>query len=64
MNALLVGYDLIGFIDGTKTYPASSHSEYNYRMRQDQLILHAIISTSGHRAWKCPDIQASLGYSY
>ena len=45
MNALLVGYDLIGFIDGTKTCPASSHSEYNYWMRQDQLILHAIISS-------------------
>ena len=45
LNALLVGYDLIGFVDGTTTYPATNHQNYRYWMRQDQLILHAIISS-------------------
>lgn len=44
-NALLVGYDLLGFIDGTKTYPATNHADYAYWTRQDQLLLHAIISS-------------------
>jgi len=45
INALLVGYDLVGFVDGTKMCPAAAHSDYNYWTRQDQLILHAIISS-------------------
>ena len=45
MNALLVGYDLIGFVDGTNTCPSPSHRDHKYWCRQDQLILHAIIST-------------------
>ena len=45
MNALLVGYDLIGFVDGTNRCPSPSHRDYNYWPYQDQLILHAIISS-------------------
>ncbi|KAJ1379217.1 hypothetical protein SESBI_47095 [Sesbania bispinosa] len=45
LNALLIGYDLIGFVDGTNTCPSPSHQNYNYWRRQDQLILHAIISS-------------------
>ena len=45
MNALLVGYDLIDFINGTITCPATSYSDFNYWRRQAQLTLHAIISS-------------------
>jgi hypothetical protein len=45
INALLVGYDLVGFVDDTKMCPPAAHSDYNYWTRQDQLILHAIISS-------------------
>ena len=45
LNALLVGYDLIGFVDGTTTCLAANHQDYRYRRRQDQLILYAIISS-------------------
>lgn len=45
LNALLVGYDLIGFVDGTNTCPSPTHPDYLYWRRQDQLILHAIISS-------------------
>lgn len=45
MNALLVGYDLIGFVDGTNTCPSPSYCDYSYWRSQDQLILHAIISS-------------------
>ncbi|KAJ1414185.1 gag-polypeptide of LTR copia-type [Sesbania bispinosa] len=44
-NALLIGYDIVGFVDGTNTCPAPNHQDYNYWCRQDQLILHAIISS-------------------
>lgn len=44
-NALLVGYDLIGYVDGTKLCPPTSHAQFNRWKRQDQLILHAIISS-------------------
>jgi len=44
-NALLIGYDLFGFVDGTKPSPAANHADYNYWMRQDKLILHAILSS-------------------
>ncbi|GAU47811.1 hypothetical protein TSUD_404160 [Trifolium subterraneum] len=43
MNALFIGYDLSGFIDGTKPCPAATDPNFNYWTRQDQLILHAII---------------------
>ena len=45
MNALIVGYDLLGFVDGSTTCPSPSHDDYNYWRRQDQLLLHAIISS-------------------
>ncbi|KAJ1443875.1 gag-polypeptide of LTR copia-type [Sesbania bispinosa] len=45
LDALLIGYDLVGFVDGTNTCPTPNHQDYNYRCRQDQLILHAIISS-------------------
>ncbi|PNX80561.1 hypothetical protein L195_g036565 [Trifolium pratense] len=44
-NALLVGYDLIGYVDGTNTSPATTDATYTRWKRQDQLILHAIISS-------------------
>lgn len=45
MNALFIGYDLTGFINGTKLCPAETDADYNYWTRQDQLILHAIITS-------------------
>ncbi|CAA0838968.1 Unknown protein [Striga hermonthica] len=45
INALLVGYDLIGFVNGTKPCPATTADTYTAWCRQDQLILHAIISS-------------------
>ena len=44
MTTLLVGYDLIGFVDGTNTCPAPSHHDFSYWKCQDQLILYVIIS--------------------
>ncbi|CAA0833068.1 Unknown protein [Striga hermonthica] len=44
INALLVGYDLIGFVNGTKPCLATTADTYTTWCRQDQLILHAIIS--------------------
>jgi len=29
-NALLIDYDLFGFVDGTKPSPAADHVDYNY----------------------------------
>jgi hypothetical protein len=43
MNALFIGYDLSGFIDGTKPCPVETDPNFSYWRRQDQLILHAII---------------------
>lgn len=48
MNALFIGYDLLGFIDGTKKCPAADHADFTYWTRQDQLILLAIISYVDH----------------
>lgn len=48
MNALFIGYDLTGFINGTKLCPAKTDPDYNYWTRQDQLILHAIITSVDH----------------
>nr|KYP46384.1 Retrovirus-related Pol polyprotein from transposon TNT 1-94 [Cajanus cajan] len=45
LNALLVGYDLIGLVDGQLTCPAPNHRDFIYWRRQDQLTLHAIISS-------------------
>lgn len=44
-NALLIGYDLLSFVDGTKLCSAKTHGDYEYWTRQDQLILHAILSS-------------------
>ena len=44
-TSLLIGYDLFGFVDGTKPSPATTHADYNYWVRQDKLILHAILSS-------------------
>jgi len=44
-NALLIGYDLFGFVDGKKPSPAANHEDNNYWMRQDKLfsLCHLII---------------------
>ncbi|MCH99946.1 hypothetical protein A2U01_0020961, partial [Trifolium medium] len=51
-RALLTGYDLLGYVDGTKLCPsqtlpnaATTNPAYTHWIRQDQLILHAIISS-------------------
>jgi hypothetical protein len=51
-RALLTGYDLFGYVDGTKPCPSETRSNaattnpaYTHWIRQDQLILHAIISS-------------------
>jgi hypothetical protein len=44
-NALLIGYDLFGFFDGTKPSPDVNHVDYNYWMSQDKLVLYAISSS-------------------
>lgn len=44
-NALLVGYDLIGYVDGTTPTPATTNTAYTRWKIQDQLILHAIMSS-------------------
>jgi hypothetical protein len=51
--ALLTGYNLIGYIDGTTTCPAkiigedptNINPEFTTWTRQDQLIIHAIVSS-------------------
>ena len=50
-RALLTGYDLFGYVDGIKSCPsktlqneATINPDYTHWIRQDQLILHAIIS--------------------
>lgn len=45
MNAFFIGYDLTDFIDGTKVCPVKTDPDFNYWIRQDQLILHAIITS-------------------
>lgn len=45
-NSLMVRYDLLGFVDGTKNGPTETHTDYTYWKRQDQLILLAIINSS------------------
>lgn len=45
MNALFIGYDLTDFIDGTKVCSVKTDPNFNYWIRQDQLILHAIITS-------------------
>ncbi|KAM1725245.1 hypothetical protein ACFX12_016174 [Malus domestica] len=43
-NALLLGYDLLGYIDGSKPcLAASSAVSYTFWIRQDQLILKGIV---------------------
>ncbi|KAJ1406402.1 gag-polypeptide of LTR copia-type [Sesbania bispinosa] len=52
-NALLVGYGLKGYVDGSKPCPAkycddaciTINPNYECWVRQDQLIVHAIISS-------------------
>ncbi|KAK9280505.1 hypothetical protein L1049_014197 [Liquidambar formosana] len=49
-NALLFGYNLMGYIDGSQSCPPklgmSNHNSafYTFWMRQDQLLLHAILA--------------------
>ena len=51
--ALLTGYDLIGYIDGTKPCPSKQletntttvNPAFTHWVRQDQLILHGIVSS-------------------
>ncbi|CAJ2644383.1 unnamed protein product [Trifolium pratense] len=53
--ALLTGFDLVGYIDGTTICPAKNlvaadttttpNPAYNHWVRQDQLILHGIVSS-------------------
>ncbi|CAJ2637895.1 unnamed protein product [Trifolium pratense] len=45
MNALFIGYDLTGYIDGTTKCPPKTDPNFNFWTRQDQLILHAIITS-------------------
>ena len=45
MTALLIGYDLFRFVDGSSACPSPTHRNYNNWRRQDQLILHAIITS-------------------
>lgn len=45
MNALFIGYDLTGFIDGTTKCPVKTDPNFSYWTRQDQLILHAILTS-------------------
>ncbi|GAU26108.1 hypothetical protein TSUD_225710 [Trifolium subterraneum] len=45
MNALFIGYDLTGYIDGTTKCPPETDPNFNFWTRQDQLILHAIITS-------------------
>jgi len=44
-NALLIGYDLFGFVDGPKPSLDANHANYNYWMSQDKLILYVISSS-------------------
>ncbi|KAI4299985.1 hypothetical protein L6164_033405 [Bauhinia variegata] len=52
-NALLIGYDLQGYIDGSISCPSKHLTDapnvinpvYRHWVRQDQLILHAIVSS-------------------
>ncbi|CAA0842104.1 Unknown protein [Striga hermonthica] len=44
-NALLIGYDLQGYVDGTNPCPPSTDDGYTRWKRQDQLLIHAIISS-------------------
>jgi hypothetical protein len=51
--ALLTGYDLIGYVDGTKPCPSKHlanntttvNPAFTHWVRQDQLILHGIVSS-------------------
>ncbi|XP_021834446.1 uncharacterized protein LOC110774211 [Prunus avium] len=49
-NALLLGYDLLGYLDGTHPCPpkpatVSPTSPHTLWVRQDQLLLHAILAS-------------------
>lgn len=41
MNALLVGHDLIGYVDGTKPCRSEGQKDLLHWKRQDQFIIHA-----------------------
>lgn len=48
--ALLIGYDLLRYVDGTYPYLEKSNTllstlTYNLWLRQDQLLLHAILAS-------------------
>lgn len=53
-NTLFIGYDLLGYVDGSKPCPAATitqnattrpNPDYNIWIRQDQLILNAIVGS-------------------
>ncbi|CAA0835917.1 Unknown protein [Striga hermonthica] len=44
-NALLIGYNLQGYVDGTNPCPPQTDAGYTRWIRQDQLLIHAIISS-------------------
>lgn len=56
--ALLTGYDLLGYIDGT----TDVNPDFTNWVRQDQLILHGIVSSvaSGHTLRNCQKFQSSM----
>ena len=41
-DSLLIGYDLIGYIDGSHPCPSDNTATTSFWKRQDQLLLHAI----------------------
>ncbi|OMO77387.1 Reverse transcriptase, RNA-dependent DNA polymerase [Corchorus capsularis] len=61
-DALLQGFDLYGYVDGTKTPPAKEIQQngqtltnpgYSYWLRQDKLIFHAIIASTSEAVLPC-----------
>ena len=42
MTNLLLGYDLMGFVDGTHLCPPANDPDYKTWIRQDRLLLLAI----------------------
>ncbi|GKV41609.1 hypothetical protein SLEP1_g49115 [Rubroshorea leprosula] len=44
-TCLIVGYDLLGFLDGTNPCPMATEPTYALWARQDQLLRHALITS-------------------
>ncbi|KAJ1376907.1 gag-polypeptide of LTR copia-type [Sesbania bispinosa] len=45
LNALLIGHNLKGYADCTNTCPQSNHPDYDTWIRQDKLIIQALVSS-------------------